>query len=406
MKNLSLTFSTVPFGLAKEGPRRSLRSTTALVVHVVAFAFVLPNTASAAEVRHGQFISVPASETVNNDLIVAAKTVEIDGTVEGDVIAFTGVLTVTGHVTGDVIAFAQQVRIAGPVDGNLRLFAQTAIIEGQVGKNVTSFAATLDLTSAAHIGGGMITLNREANLQGHIQRDLLGLIAHTYLGGAVGGQLWLRGGTLEVASTAAISGPAIFKGNQQPKISPQARLASPIQVQIIQRTRPRRRLITAWLVIHSIVAYGAALLVGILLLTIVPGFFYRMLFQANRIGLPIAIGALTLIIGAVVLVTGVFLLFAGVGAGVALAFALAPAMYISQVVVSAWFGRKILKSQPVTTGAMIGRIALGLLILDVVAAIPFLGGLVRLAVLLWGTGAVLMAFYQMSRSETPAALKQ
>jgi hypothetical protein len=44
--------------------------------------------------------------------------------------------------------------------------------------------------------------------------------------------------------------------------------------------------------------------------------------------------------------------------------------------------------------------AVGLLILRVAGLIPFLGGLVWLAVLLWGTGAVLLGFYRMSRAES------
>jgi hypothetical protein len=43
--------------------------------------------------------------------------------------------------------------------------------------------------------------------------------------------------------------------------------------------------------------------------------------------------------------------------------------------------------------------AVGLLILRVVGFIPVLGGFVWLAVLLWGTGAVLLGFYRLSRVE-------
>jgi hypothetical protein len=42
----------------------------------------------------------------------------------------------------------------------------------------------------------------------------------------------------------------------------------------------------------------------------------------------------------------------------------------------------------------------GLLILHVAGFIPILGVLVWLAVLLWGTGAVLLGFYRMSRVES------
>ena len=51
------------------------------------------------------------------------------------------------------------------------------------------------------------------------------------------------------------------------------------------------------------------------------------------------------------------------------------------------------------TGVMIGRMALGLLVLHAVGLVPVLGGLMWLMVWLWGTGAILLAIYRMSRVE-------
>jgi hypothetical protein len=154
--------------------------------------------------------------------------------------------------------------------------------------------------------------------------------------------------------------------------------------------------------IHQIFSYVAALLTGILLLTVLPGFFRATLREAGAIGLPVGVGALALISGVFVLVLGVLLMFVGVGAGVAGALLYAPILYLSQVFVGAWLGNKILGESSSNTGAAIGRIALGLLILHVVGLIPFLGGLVWMVVLLWGTGAVLMGFHRMSRVESAA----
>jgi hypothetical protein len=80
--------------------------------------------------------------------------------------------------------------------------------------------------------------------------------------------------------------------------------------------------------------------------------------------------------------------------------AFAPALYAAQVFVGTWLGSKILGEPSNATSAVIGRMALGLLILHVARLIPFLGGLLWLAVLLWGSGAVLLAFYRMSRVES------
>ena len=332
-------------------------------------------------------------------LIVAGPSVRIDGTVEGDLIAFTRNLTVTGHVTGDVIGFAGETVIDGTVDGNVRVFSRSVILQGTVSKNVTAFANSVDLVSKANVGGGMIVFAAEADLDGKMQRDLLGMIARTDLDGMIGGQAWIRGGSLTVASSAEIRGPATFVGPQQPVVESGAKLASPIHTEITQEVQRNRRS-TARVVVRAIFGYGGALLVGFLLLVVFPGFFRTTLREAGGIGLPIGVGALALIAGAFLLVLGVLLLIVGIGAGAAGVMAFAPILYVAQVFVGTWLGNRIMGEPPSVTSAVVGRMAVGLLILRVAGLIPFLGGLVWLAVFLWGTGAVLLGFYRMSRVES------
>jgi hypothetical protein len=389
----------VAIGWIRRRWRRSVA--IAVVMSALLFALALPQQAGAAEVRRGQSISVPAGETVHNDLIAAGASVRIEGTVEGDVIAFTRDLTVTGHVTGDVIAFTQESLIDGTVDGNVRVFSRGVILQGNVAKNVSAFGSSVDLISKANVGGGMIVLAAETDLDGKIQRDLLGLVGRTDLDGLIGGQVWIRGGTLAVASTAEIRGPATFEGREQPAVETGAKLASPIRVELTQEIRRTRRT-TAALVMRTIFGYLGAEVVGILLLIIFPGFFRSCMREAGRIGLPIGVGALALITGGVLIGVGVVLLFIGIRAGVAGVLGYAPILYIAQVFVGAWLGNKIMGETSAATSAVIGRMAVGLLILHVVGLIPFLGGLVWLAVLLWGTGAVLLGFYRMSHMESAA----
>jgi len=390
----------VAFSLLRRRLRRS--AAIAVVTSALLFALALPQSASAAEVRRGRAVIVPAGETIHNDLIAEGRSVRIDGTVEGDLIVFSTNLTVTGHVTGDVIAFTRQSLIDGNVDGNVRVFSEGVTLQGAIGKNVTAFARLIDLTRKGEVGGGMIALAGDADLDGKIRRDLLGLVGESDLDGLIGGQLWLRGGSLTVNSTAEIRGPAIFQGPQQPVVAAGAKLASPIQMEMTQEIR-RTRISTARIVIHRIFGYVVALLLGILLVTILPGFFRTTLHETGRIGLPIGVGAVALIAGIFLLVLGILLIFVGVGAGVAGVLGYAPILYVAQVFVGTWLGNKILGDMSNVTSAMIGRMALGLLILHLVGLIPVLGVLVWLVVLLWGTGAVLMGFYRMSRQE-PAAL--
>lgn len=391
--------------------RRRLRRpvAVAVVMSMLALAAALPQTASAAEVRRGRAVSVPAGEVIHNDLIVTSPSVRIDGTIEGDLIAFTRDLAVTGHVTGDVIAFAGSARISGTVDGNVRVVTHGTTLEGKIAKNVSAIANNFDLAGTSSVGGGVLLIATQADLDGRIQRDLVGIVATAELEGFIGGDEWIRGGNLTVASTAEIRGQATFEGPQQPTVESGAKLASPMHMEITQERR-RNRGSAARLGIRAIFSYAGALVAGLVLLAVFPGFFRATLRETGAIGLPFGVGALALITGGVLAVLAILLLIIGIGAGVAALAAYVPILYLCQIFVGTWLGNKIMGEGPAipgsVTGAVAGRMAVGLLILHVARLIPVLGALVGIAVALWGTGAVLIGFYRMSRPEgspVPAA---
>jgi cytoskeletal protein CcmA (bactofilin family) len=382
--------------------RRHLRHSVAIgvVMSALLLALALPQHAAAADVRRARSIYIPAGEIVHNDLVATGTTVRVDGTVEGDLIAFTRNLTVTGHVTGDIIAFAAKARIDGVVDGNVRVFSRDVMLEGTVAKNASTIANTVDVSPKADVGGGMIVIAGNADLDGKIHRDLLGIIRTSNLDGFIGGQAWVRGGNLSVDPAAEIRGPVAFRGRQQPVVAAGAKLASPIQTEIVQEVRRSRRS-AGRVVIHEIFSIAAAIGVGILIATIFPGFFRATLREAGSIGMPIGIGVLAMFAGMFLVILGVLLLLGlGVAAGLAGLFAYAPILYLAQVFAGTWLGNKILGDASSVQNAIFARIALGVLILHVVGLIPVLGGLMWLVVLLWGTGAVLMGFYRVSRVES------
>ena len=184
-----------------------------------------------------------------------------------------------------------------------------------------------------------------------------------------------------------------------PIVAAGAKLASPLHIERQEETR-RLFLSAMKLIVQEIVGLGAALLLGILLVTVLPVFFRTTLRETGRIGLPIGVGALALIISAFLLILGILMIFVGVSAGVAGVLGYAPILYVAQIFVGAWLGNRILGEVSDPTSAVIWRIAIGLLILHAIGLIPVVGGLMWVAVAVWGTGAVLLGFYRMSRLES------
>lgn len=131
---------------------RTQRLLALLVVVALALA-VVPGSA-AADTRAGDAVVVDENETVDG-LTAFGGSVVVHGTVDGDVTALGGTVVVYGTVTGDVTALGGSVEVddGGVVQGDLTAAGGAITIAGNVGGDVSAAAETVTLTDTAVIGG-------------------------------------------------------------------------------------------------------------------------------------------------------------------------------------------------------------------------------------------------------------
>jgi cytoskeletal protein CcmA (bactofilin family) len=387
--------------------RRSLRkfNTIAMVMTALVVALGMPAGASAAEVhRHETHYLLPADAVVKNDLIVFGDSIQIDGTVDGDVIAVGRNVTINGHVTGDVLSCGSVLQIYGTVDGNVRAFDQQLTLHGKIGKNLTGFSGTLLADSQSQIGWGMTLFAGDATLDGHIQRDILGYFGHLDLNGFVGGNTDMTASeSFTIGTNAQTMGKIEYKGPVQPVVSSSARLASPVDTTIEIHRADVFAGMNWW---HKLLYWGAAFVFGMVLLLIAPEFFSDAVHSADRFGISLGVGALVFIATPILAVLACVTIV-GLGVGISTLLLWVMADYGARVFVATWIGRKIVgkksfvgvvagaKTWPVPyKGAMIGQLAIGLLILDAIRIIPYVGVCSLIVAQFWGFGALALALYR------------
>ncbi len=376
--------------------------------HFTAMAFVmsglvlllaLPSPAGAAEVRHGDpSFTLPAGQEVKTDLIVAADRTEIDGDVDGDLIVFSQSTTVNGHVKGDILAFGRDVRVNGTVDGNVRSCNQSLTIAGTVGKNVMSWAEELLLGDKASVGGTMTAFTGDAELDGRVGGDVLAYTRLMEINGTLGRNATITAGDrMKIGPQADVMGQIKYTGRVAPEIAAGAKLASAPLVTIRKPGPNYARAAYYW---RQTMAWGASFLFGLVVLLIAPKFFANVVKAGDHAGPAIGLGILFLF------ATPIAAFFAsitivGLGLGVAALLLYLVALYSTQVFIGSWIGEKLLGVGS-GIGPAIGRLALGLAILRALANLPFIGWMVMLATLIWGLGALALAFHRMTRSRAPA----
>jgi hypothetical protein len=347
-------------------------------------------TTAAQMVKGNPDYDLGQDQTVNDDLFLTAKFAHIDGTVNGDVFAFVQDLTITGHVTGDVIVFARNMRISGVVDGNVRSYGQFLTITGSVGKNVMVGCEEFELDPNAKIGGTATIGGRDAVIGGDVARTILVGTDRTTINGSVGGGAKLAGNVLIIGSHARIGGPVHFRGEEEPRVEEGAQLASPITFEKHTRTpdyqKPRHY-------VHQALLWGAAFVFGLLLVLVMPGFFSTV---EEEIRSWRSLLGLLILVGVPVVAILLCVTLVGIPIGIALLLLWLICLYATQVFVGAAIGR-VLLGRGEGFGPVLGRMALGLLLLRIVVMVPILGGWVKFLVLIWGLGAITLASWKTLR---------
>lgn len=349
----------------------------------------------ALERRHADFVTVPASETVDDTLLATGNTVRVEGVVNGDLLAFGQTVEVPGTVKGDLVSFAKRTVVSGSVEGRIYNFSQSLDLDGQLGHSIYGWVRSLRVDDRGHVGDGIMVGAGDVSLEGEVKRSVTIFAGNAEVSGSIGRELTMAGGSLTLTNTARVGGNLSARVHQ-PKdvhIADGATIAGKRDIQVRARrsqfTRPRFYL-------HQAVWFASAILVGWLGLILFPGFF-RSTTQAVGSGwrsLALGVGVLA---GVPVVMIVVAITLVGIPISLMLFALYLTGIYLAKLWVGAFLGRLLLKTSGATKGDWVLGLLVGLLILTVIGFIPYLGGLVRFGVVCLGLGAFAGQLYRASR---------
>jgi cytoskeletal protein CcmA (bactofilin family) len=372
--------------------RKYIKRGSALAMMFASFGLVAGFTtpAGATEFRKGDTVQVEKSEKIRNDLFITGQSVRIKGTVDGDVYAFAEEVDVSGQIMGDLICFAKSVHVSGKIDGNIRSMNNNLTITGSVGRSVTTFNELFTLDGNGEIGHSLTLFASSGSLDGKVDRDFVGFFAHATLSGFIGGSARMKGESLNINSGAQIDGKSTFEGDKPAIVSSDAKLAFPLEFkQAVHRSDASHGIgYYIWRIIFA----AAYILFGLVLFSVMPKFANDVVDAGENIGASFGLGVLVLpgvFIAAVLACILIVGLFVGISTFLLWLLALMSAEIVVGTIIGRWIMGRTSELWP-----MVGRMAVGVLLLTVLTHIPWLGGWARVAVVLWGMGAIALGLYR------------
>jgi cytoskeletal protein CcmA (bactofilin family) len=369
---------------------RRFTGTVALGLAVLA-VLASPTPSSALDLHfHEDEVTVAAGETVDQTMIINANTVRVDGVVDGDlIVVLARRLIVRGEVRGNVFSSARTIEMSGKVAGNFHGAGETIRLDGQVGGNMYSISELLTLADAASVGRDSTHVAEGARVEGAVGRDLFVFGDWVEVRGSVARDVETRADRVTLLDTARVGGDvdALFWDENEVEVAPGAVVAGAVNSRMHEHWRRSRfaRYTSAHFYVWLVIRLGAAFVLGMLLYALFPRLFAAHLETAGAFGHSLGVGFLTLVVTPIaLLLVGITLLGIPV-ALVGLALYLI-SLYVSGILISALVGTQITRPGAETWRSFGLALLVGLVIVIVASAIPFVGHPIRFVVVLTGLG--------------------
>ena len=358
----------------------------------VALAIVFGGARAPAEaqsVEVGDVLTIASGEVREGDLYAAGEAVRVDGRLNGDLVAGARRILVDGRVEGDVFAAANTIDLRGPIGDSTRIAGQILTVDTTIDGDLLAGGEELHLTENASVAGGLTAAASLVEIDGTVGRGARVAAGEIIVRGTVNGDANFIADRLDLAPGARITGDLDYRARTP--LSPEAAAQVEGAVRYEEPIEDPEDggggfgfLFWFWQVL-------ASLLTGIVVVAALRGVVERLvasIAEETTLGALLGFTAFLLIpvAAAIAIVTLV-----GLPIGVAAVLLFGLALYAAKLPIAVWLGGRLLGLAGRPGASPYAAMAVGILLLYLLFAIPFVGWLFWLAATWLGLGAMVVA---------------
>lgn len=333
-----------------------------------------------------------------DNLYLAGPDVRLEQRAEADLVAAAGRLAVEGGVAGDAVLAAGSIEVHSPVGEDLRAAGGIISLASTVQGESLVAGASVHVRRAANLAGRVWLAGNEVTIDGTLRGPVKAYGRAITISGELTGPVVLYGERIEIAPGARIHGDLTYTSSQDIVIAPGANVAGNVvrEAGVFHIPRPKFD-IPGLAALRPLLLFGL-LAAGVLLYAVFPRYTVNAAHALEHAPLKsLGLGA-AMFFSAPPIILLLVITIIGIPLAIAAAALYAVALLAGYLMAAFFLGERLLrlarKAEP-TTGWRIFALAVALGALWLLRQIPYVGGLVILAALLFGLGALaLQAFTQ------------
>ncbi len=334
-----------------------------------------------------------AGQEVQGDYFAFGPHVEISGTVHGDVYVAGAEVLVDGVVDGDLIVAGGDVTLSGVVTQDVRIAGGNVSLSGMIKRNVTLAGGDVHVTESAHVTGNVLAAAANLMMRGPIDGEVRAAAGNMTLSNEVVGDLMVAAAVIRLTSRASVGKNFRYWSDDEASIDEGAIVSGAVTrhpIPEVFKGKEVKRGVAGMKIVAGVVSFASTLLLGLLLLRIYPVFTPRVARTIQeQPWLALGVGGV-LLLGVPLIILFCMVSVLGIPIGLMLGAMYLVTLYVGRVFVMLWLGQWLLRlvSGPSSPA---WAFVTGLVVYFIVSVVPFIGGLITVATIVVGFGALLLA---------------
>jgi len=333
-------------------------------------------------------------ETRSGPGFYSGNVVQINGTVDGTTFAAGREIQINGMINGDLFVMAEEVQINGEVTGNIYGLGQTVNVNSQIGGDSFLAGDAITIEPGAEMGRDVFVAGGTINQEGMISRHLFSGAQNLTVNGPVGGDTTLSVEQLTLEESAVIDGNLTYRSPNEATIASNSMVNGQVDWNRVEEQQETPS--TSERILNAVLGMLWSILSALLVWFAIK--IYRGKFWERKI-VPISekplktfgIGLLTLIVTPIVAILALISVI-GIPLSLILAVLYGVSLYIAKIIaalfigywITSWFKTRYVKYE-------ILQVLLGLIILELLGAIPIVGFILSLTIAIIGLGAIILS---------------
>ena len=360
-----------------------------------------PAPVEAQSVEVGDVLTIASGEVREGDVYAAGEAVRVDGRLNGDLVAGARRILVDGRVEGDVFAAGNTIDLRGPIGDSTRIAGQILTVDTTIDGDLLAGGEELHLTENASVAGGLTAAASLVEIDGTVGNGARVAAGEIIVRGTVNGNANVIADRLDLAPGARITGDLDYRARTP--LSPEAAAQVEGAVRYEEPVEDPDDGGGGFGLAFWFWQVLASLLTGIVAVAALRGVLERLVASiAEETTLGALLGFTAFLLIPVAAVIAIVTLI-GLPIGVAAALLFGLALYAAKLPIAVWIGGRLLGLAGRPGASPYAAMAIGILLLYLLFAIPFVGWLFWLAAAWLGLGAMVVSGRRYLDSRASAA---